>query len=118
MVSWFKKIRQLLGLRKPVLAKTERESYIAELEAADAPWAVFEVAGFEADGRIKVMFNWNSSFIKKINELGFQAETEEDSVQLFFYASQMKPTELAAGDPAVQSLENPTLSSPQNTLKV
>ena len=97
--------------------KTEREAYIKEQEALDTPWAVFEVAGFEADGRIKVQFNWNDAFIAKLNELGFQSETEEDSVQLFFYASQMKPTELASGDDSLQSAEHPALSGQQNVLR-
>lgn len=62
---------------------------------ADAePWASFEVIGFEEDGRIKVNTNWNDAFVKKINALGFQAETEDDSVQLFFYTCMARPTEL------------------------
>ena len=97
--------------------KTEREAYIKEQEGIEEPWAVFEVAGFEADGRIKVSFNWNSAFVKKIHELGFQAETEEDSVQLFFYASQMKPTQLSGGDDTVQSETHPQLSGQQNVLR-
>lgn len=113
MVNWLKR---LFGGGKAT-TKTEREAYIAEQEALEDPWATFEVRGFEDDGRIKVEFNWNSAFIQKIKELGFQAETEEDSVQLFFYASQMKPTEFAAGDDPVQSAEHPQLSSQQNVLR-
>lgn len=109
MVSWIKK---LFGSKK-----TERESYISEQEVVAEPWAVFEVIGFEVDGRIKVSFNWNSAFISKIHELGFQAETEEDSVQLFFYASQMKPTELAGGDNGVGTDSHPQLSGQQNLLR-
>ncbi len=62
------------------------------------PWASFEVAGFDENGQIKVEFDWNAAFIKKINALGFQAETEEDTVQLFFYASSMRPTELSGNE--------------------
>lgn len=109
MVSWIKK---LFGFKK-----TERESYISEQEGIVEPWAVFEVVGFEDDGRIKVSFNWNPTFIKKIHELGFQAETEEDSVQLFFYASQMKPTELSGGDSGVGTDAHPQLSGQQNLLR-
>ena len=109
MVSWIKK---LFGSKK-----TERQAYIGEQEAAEEPWAVFEVMGFEEDGRIKVSFNWNSAFITKIHALGFQAETEEDSVQLFFYASQMKPTELAGGDNGVGTDAHPQLSGQQNLLR-
>lgn len=97
--------------------KTDRQSYIAEQEVSLEPWATFEIIGFGADNRIKVEFNWNQPFISKIKELGFQAETDEDCVQLFFYTSQMKPTELTGGDDTVQSLEHPSLSGQQNVLR-
>jgi hypothetical protein len=58
------------------------------------PWASFEIDGFEQDGRVKVRFNFNKAFIEKINALGFQAETDEDTVQLFFYTSMMRPAAL------------------------
>jgi hypothetical protein len=82
------------------------------------PWASFEIVGFEKDGRIKVNFNWNDAFIKRIHELGFKAETEEDSVQLFYYTSQMRPTEMdgAEEDPAISS-GHPNLQSDTHSLK-
>ena len=87
-------------------------------EASSEPWASFEVTGFEEDGRIKVQTNWNSAFIAKIYELGFKAETEEDSVQLFFYTAQARPTEFdgADEDPAVSS-GHPNLQSDTHTLR-
>lgn len=82
------------------------------------PWASFEVHGFEEDGRIKVVCNWNKSFITKIHALGFQAETEEESVQLFFYTAQARPTELDGmeQDPAISS-GHPNLQSDTHTLR-
>jgi hypothetical protein len=115
VVSWLKRL--FGGGKAEPVKVTDREAYITEQEGIDTPWATFEVRGFEDDGRIKVEFNWNSAFIQKIKDLGFQAETEEDSVQLFFYASQMKPTQLAMGDDPVQSEEHPQLSSQQNVLR-
>lgn len=111
MVSWLKR----LFSRKT--KTSERELYIAEQEAIETPWASFEIRGFEDDGRIKVEFNWNPAFIQTIKDLGFQAETEDDSVQLFFYTSQMKPMQLSGGDDPVQSAEHPQLSSQQNVLR-
>ena len=115
MVSLLRRVADYFDLRKP--KKSARDAYVAEQEATDEPWANFEVAGFETDGRIKVMFHWNTAFIDKIKDLGFQAETEEDSVQLFFYASQLRPTELSGGDNPVQSTEHPQLSGQQNVLR-
>lgn len=109
MVSWLKR---LFGKKK-----TDREAYIAEQEKVETPWANFEIVGFEDDGRVKVMFHWNQPFIKKVKKLGFEAETDEDIVQLFFYASQLRPTELSVGDDPVQSEEHPRLSSQQNVLR-
>jgi len=87
-------------------------------DASKEPWASFEVTGFEDDGRIKVQTNWNKAFIEKIHALGFKAETEEDSVQLFFYTAQARPTEFdgAEDDPAISS-GHPNLQSDTHTLR-
>lgn len=87
-------------------------------DISSEPWASFEVTGFEDDGRIKVQTNWNAAFIKKIHELGFKAETEEDSVQLFFYTAQAHPTEFdgAEEDPATSS-GHPNLQSDTHSLR-
>jgi len=94
----------------------------AEHEASSVPWASFEIDDFESGERIKVKFNWNTAFINRIKELGFQAETDEDTVQLFFYTASMRPTELAGtGDPqddAVQSESHPSLSTIQNEIRI
>lgn len=93
-----------------------RRKFVETKEVSETPWASFEVAGFEDDGQVKIEFNWNKAFIQKIEELGFQAETEEDSVQLFFYTSQMRPTALVGDDP-VQPDGMPTLSAQQNLVR-
>lgn len=77
------------------LFKSIEEKYIAKKETQEDPWACFEIEGFESDGRIKVKFNWNQPFIDKIKQLGFEAETDDDCVQLFFYTSSMRPTQLS-----------------------
>ncbi len=97
-----------------------RKLIAALLEKLDdrskTPRASFAINGFESDGRIKVEFTWNKAFIEKIQALGFEAETEEDCVQLFFFASAMRPMQLSAGDDPVQSTAHPTLSGRQNVL--
>ncbi len=79
------------------------------------PWAMLEVEKFEEDGRIKMSFDFNDAFVAKIKALGFDAETDEDCVQLFFVASALRPAE-TSGDAPVQSDAHPTLSSQQNVL--
>lgn len=117
MVNWFKRL--FGGAKPPSEAEqllSARDNFMALQESTETPWAMFEIADFKDDGQIKVEFNWNQAFIKRINALGFQAETEEDSVQLFFYTSQMKPTSLSGGDDAVQADGTPNLSSPANRM--
>jgi len=77
---------------------------------------MLEVAAIEADGKIKMAFDYNEAFITKIKAMGFQAETDEDVVQLFFTASALRPMTLG-GDEAVQSDAHPSLTAPQNMLK-
>lgn len=81
------------------------------------PWASFEVHGFEDDGRIKVKTNWNEAFIQKIHALGFKAETEEDSVQLFFYTAQARPTEFDGMEDEAVSEGHPNLMSDTHSLR-
>jgi hypothetical protein len=111
-------IKNYFNLTPPLV--DHEAAYQAQKEASAEPWAAFEIAGFEADGRIKVKFNWNQSFIKKIKGIGFEAETDEDTVQLFFYTSSMRPTNLASDpeDDAIQSDSHPQLSKIQNELRV
>lgn len=87
-------------------------------DKSEEPWAAFEILGFEQDGRIKVTTSWNKAFINKIHELGFHAETEDDSVQLFFYTAQSRPTSMngAEEDPAV-STGHPNLQSDTHSLR-
>jgi hypothetical protein len=108
-------LRALFGKRGPTEVDA-RANFIEAQEQNPEPWAMFEIIGFEDDGRIKVSFNWNKVFISHLDKLGFTAETEEDTVQLFFYASQMRPTGLseASGDPAVQTSDLPNLSENVN----
>ncbi len=76
---------------------------------------MLEVEKFETDGRIKMSFDFNPAFVEKIKSLGFQAETDEDTVQLFFTAAALRPA-TDFGDPVVQSDAHPQLSSPQNAV--
>lgn len=84
MVSWFRNVWAALCGRGDV----------PPLRASSSPWARFDVTDFGKDGRIRVEFDWNDAFIKKARELGFTAETDEDTVQLFFVSAGMRPTEL------------------------
>ena len=106
MVSWFKKL----------LGGDKRAKFLKAQESSKTPWACFEIMGFDSESKIKVEFHWNEAFITELDKIGFTAETPEDTVQLFFYASQMKPSELSGGDATVQSDSHPGLS--QNTNKM
>lgn len=83
---------------------------------SETPRASFTINGFEDQGRVKVEFNWNDAFIKKVRGLGFDAETDDDVVQLFFYTAMMRPTELSEGEAPVASDAHPQLSNQRNVL--
>lgn len=81
----------------------------------DTPWAMFEVETIDENGRVKLAFDYNDVFVERIKAMGFQAETDEDTVQLFFATAGLRPMSLI-GDPNVQSDNHPQLSSPSNIL--
>lgn len=113
MVSWIAQAWDRLKPRSP------EQKLLAAREASTTPWAAFEINGFEPDGRIAINMKWNPAFIKHLKTLGFEAETEQDTVQLFFYASSMRPQHLASdpGDDAVQSEAHPALSNIVNEIR-
>lgn len=94
---------------------TVRDNFISAQQNETTPWAMFEIVGFdEAKGdQIKVEFNWNEAFINHLNKLGFVAETPEDSVQLFFYTAQMRPTEIE-GEESIPPDDLPGLNAFNN----
>lgn len=82
------------------------------------PWAMLEVAEFEESGRIKLRFDFNDEFVKKIHSMGFHAETDEDSVMLFFTTGVLSPQGLVGEEKPTQPEAHPNLSSPNHVLKV
>lgn len=85
----------------PSISETPmRELFLKECEKSQAPWASFEVVGFD-ESKAKVQMGWNQSFIKSLHEMGFSAESDEETVQLFFYASRLTPSDLIENDEPV-----------------
>jgi hypothetical protein len=122
MVKMFNFIKKLFEPKQNKNNKngllSSKDLFLLEQDESQTPWAIFEIVNFDEDGKVKVEFNWNQAFIKKLDEVGFTAETEEDTVQLFFYASQMQPEELSevSGDESVQIADLPNLSQNVNRI--
>ena len=97
---------------------TVRDNFISAQQNETTPWAMFEIIGFDEQkgDQIKVEFNWNEAFIKHLEKLGFVAETPEDSVQLFFYTAQMRPTEIE-GDQTIPPDDLPALGAFNQVVK-
>lgn len=114
MVNWFRRAKDYF-FKFP----TPEEKVLAAREISTTPWASFEINGFEPDGRVAINMKWNPAFIAHLKTMGFEAETEEDTVQLFFYTSSMRPTALANDpqDDAVQSAAHPSLSTIVNEIR-
>lgn len=55
------------------------------------PWASFETGGPTDEGRIAFTISWNDAFIDVLKKAGYEADTEEEMVQLFYLSTQMIP---------------------------
>lgn len=80
------------------------------------PWARFTIDKIATDNQISFHMSWNKSFIKKINELGFFGESDEETIQNFLFSSLMYPKDLEE-DEVVVSEYHPQLQNETNTLK-
>jgi hypothetical protein len=96
--------------------KLIRKLFTSQQEKSKEPWASFEISNVDKSGRAQVSFAWNQAFLTYIHAQGVQAETDEESVQLFFMMARMSPEEQAmlGGDEPVQSAAHPNLSQPVN----
>jgi hypothetical protein len=83
------------------------------------PWACFETTGVSAEGRVAFSISWNEAFIENLHKYGFIGQTDEESVQLFFLHSRMRPEELAGipDDQGAIAEATPELTSEANTLR-
>lgn len=86
------------------------------LKRSSTPWACFETSGVDADGRIPMIMHWNKAFYENLVRHGYQGTTEEETIQLFFIASQMLPADGLAGD-SVNPGATPNLTNEANTLR-
>ena len=88
-----------------------------KLEAKNKkPWACFETAGIEEDGRVSMTCSWNKAFIDNLKKHGYGGMTDEETVQLFFMSSQMIPEGMLGDQDTVNPTAHPQLTSEANTL--
>ena len=81
------------------------------------PWACFETSGIGEGERVAFTISWNRAFIENLRAAGFQATTDEETVQLFFIATRMLPEEMAGDEDTVNPEATPRLTSEANILK-
>jgi hypothetical protein len=84
------------------------------------PWACFETSGPSAEGRIEFSISWNTQFIKQLRAAGFEADTEEAMVQMFFVSARLIPEQSMLPDideDVVNPEEMPRLTSDANILR-
>lgn len=80
------------------------------------PWAAFETSGPDAEGRLEFTMSWNNSFVNRLKSVGYEADSEEEMVQMFFISTAMIPENLV-GDDSINPSSMPKLSSEANYLK-
>ncbi len=97
--------RSLLVRLKEALARKSKE-----------PWASFETTGPDDEGRVAFAISWNDAFIERLRKAGYQATTDEETVQMFFLSVRMVPEGLA-DDNTVNPEATPRLTSEANILR-
>lgn len=80
------------------------------------PWASFETSGPTPDGRVEFTISWNDAFIDILKKAGYDGQTEEEMVQLFYISTQMIP-ESMMNDDTVNPSATPNLTNEANILR-
>lgn len=79
------------------------------------PWASFETSG-PIDGRLEFTMSWNDAFIHGLKVAGYEGQTEEEMVQMFYLSTQMLPESLLEDD-VVNPSATPNLTNEANILR-
>jgi hypothetical protein len=84
------------------------------------PFGGYFTTGIQPNGQAPIQFIWNSAFIENLERYGYQCDTEEETIELFYVAT--RPTNSLIKEletqPAINSVEHPTLSDPSNIIRV
>lgn len=101
-----------------------KQSFLVKLKEwfskwSKKPWAAFETAGPSRDGILEFSISWNPAFVSNLRQLGYDGNTDEEVVQLFFLSTRVLPENLLqpAADNAVNPDAMPRLSSEANHLR-
>lgn len=81
------------------------------------PWASFETAGPTPDGRVEFTMSWNDAFIDVLKRAGYEGQTEEEMVQLFYLSTQMIPENFLDELDVINPEATPKLTSEANILR-
>jgi len=95
----------LTKLKEKLLARSKR------------PWACFETAGPDKDGRVQFSIACNKAFIKNLRGVGYEGMTDEEIVQFFFISARMLPEEMLQDENIVSPTATPRLTSEANILR-
>ena len=82
------------------------------------PFSLYYTSGIDASGQAPIQFIWNKAFVENIRRFGYECETEEETIELFYLAT--RPVSLAQAaqeDEEIVSEEHPRLSNDTHHLK-
>ena len=79
------------------------------------PFGAYFTSGITEDGQAPIQFIWNKAFVENIRKYGYETETEEETVELFYLAT--RPAQYVPGEDPVQSEEHPRLSNDAHTFR-
>ena len=81
------------------------------------PWASLETTGPDNMGRVEFSLSWNKVFVENLRNNGYAGMTEEETVQMFFLATQMIPESMLSDLDTVNPSATPNLTNEANTLR-
>ncbi len=77
------------------------------------PFGAYFTTGIHG-GQAPIQFIWNKAFVDNLRTYGYDCETEEETVELFYIATLPTPQQYADADEAVNSEDHPRLSNDGN----
>lgn len=80
------------------------------------PFGCYFTSGIH-NGQAPIQFVWNKAFIDNLRMAGYECETEEETVELFYVATRPTPQQYEDLEESVNSDDHPRLSNDANYLR-
>jgi hypothetical protein len=80
------------------------------------PFGCYFTSGIQ-NGQAPIQFVWNKAFVENLRAFGYDCETEEETVELFYIATRPTPQQYDDPEEVVNSEDHPLLSNDTHSLR-